>query len=82
MTIFIDGCTMTQPKHQDAVKATVKKLMAEDAKNNPLIPDAIESRIYTYAIKGAILGVNMGLGWLTSRTPFMGLLARWAKKSP
>lgn len=71
---------------QDVVEASVEQLMANPEINNPMIPDVVESTIYTYAIKGVVLGVKLTLGWLATRVamgymgPFVGGLAsQWMR---
>jgi hypothetical protein len=51
----------------DKVEAFVDQLMADSKVNNPLIPDAVESVIYNYVIKGAILATNLSLGWVLTK---------------
>lgn len=66
--------TLRPHEEIDQIDKAVNDLIANPTINNPVIPDALESTIYTYAIKCAVAAVKVTLGWLATRVTFVHLL--------
>lgn len=52
---------------ESACEVLAQEILADPKTNHPLIPDNVEKEIYKLAIKGSVMLVQTGLGWVVAR---------------
>jgi hypothetical protein len=51
-------------RKDDPVNAAAEALLANDAVNNPWVPDFIERKILRLGLRGAVAGLGLGAAWI------------------